>query len=289
MWSKVWIKSRKTKKGIRYDLRWYDKSGYQHSESAGTNNRAAESLRKKKEWELNQGLVTGIERITYDKFVTEHIKLRQGTVAPATIKIEQRVLDLVKEICRPRMISDLKPVSIEKFKAQRLKCCSVNYVNIHLRTLRSILNKAVKRGYLKSNPANAIDFAQAAEKAKRILEVKEIEALLDACSNVKWRVFCYLAVACGLRLNEITHLLWKDVDLKKGLVHVQNRQDWKTKSKRNRIVGLNDRAIEMLKKIRLQTGFRKYVLVTQDGLQWHNNLHRDFGDQRQLFLPFNDN
>ena len=120
MWSKVWITSRKTKKGVRYDLQWYDRSGYQHSESVGTNRRTAESLLRKKEWELNQGLITGIQRITYDKFVTEHIKLRQGTVAPSTIRIEQRVLDLVEEVCRPQMLSDLKPVSIEKFKAKRL-------------------------------------------------------------------------------------------------------------------------------------------------------------------------
>ena len=278
MWSKVWITSRKTKKGVRYDLRWYDRSGFQHSESAGTNQRTAESLRKKKEWELNQGLVTGTERISFDKFVKEHLELRQGTIAPSTIRIERRVLGLVKEICRPRMVADLKPVSIEKFKAKRLKTLSVSYVNLHLRTLRSILNKAVKRGYLKSNPAKEVDYAQEVEKPKRILEVQEIEALLDACSNVKWRIFCYLAVACGLWLGEITNLLWKDVDLEKGLVHVQNRQDWKTKGKRNRTVALNERSIQMLEKLRLQTGFRRYVLVTKDGRQWHNNIHRDFGN-----------
>jgi integrase len=276
MWNKVWITKRKTKKGIRYDLRWYDRRGFQHSESAGTNRRTAESLRKKKEWELNQGIVTGTERISYDRFVKEHIELRQGTVAPSTIKIEIRVLDLVREICRPRMISDLKPVSIEKFKAERLKTLSVSYVNLHLRTLRSILNKAVRRGYLKSNPAKGIDYAQDVEKPKRILEVEDIEALLDACPNVKWRVFCYLAVACGLRLGEITNLLWKDVDLEKGLVHVQNRQDWRTKGKRNRTVGLNERGNQMLEKLRLQTGFRRYVLVTKEGRQWRNNIHRDF-------------
>jgi hypothetical protein len=76
MWSKVWIVSRKTQKDVRYDLRGYDKSGYQHSESAGTNHRTDESLRKKKEWELNHGFVTGIERITYHKFAIEHIKWR---------------------------------------------------------------------------------------------------------------------------------------------------------------------------------------------------------------------
>jgi integrase len=278
MWSKVWITKRKTKKGVRYDLRWYDRSGFQHSESAGTNRRIAESLRKKKEWELNQGLVTGTERISYDKFVKEHLELRQGTVAPSTIKIERRVLDLVRTICRPRMISDLKPVSIEKFKAQRLKTVSVTYVNLHLRTLRSILNKAVRRGYLKSNPAKEVGYAQDMEKPKRILEVEEIESLIDACSNLKWRTFCYLAVACGLRFSEIANLLWKDVDLEKGLVHVQNRQDWKTKGRRNRTVGLNDRAIQILGKMRLQTGFRRYVLVTKDGRQWRNNIHRDFGN-----------
>jgi len=69
------------KKGVKYDLRWYDSSGFRRSEAAGTNSRTAEPLCKKKEWELNQGLVIGTECISYDKFVKEHIELRQGTFA----------------------------------------------------------------------------------------------------------------------------------------------------------------------------------------------------------------
>ena len=53
MWSKVWIIQRKSKRGIKYDLRWYDERGNQHSECVGGSRRLAESLRRKGEWELN--------------------------------------------------------------------------------------------------------------------------------------------------------------------------------------------------------------------------------------------
>lgn len=113
-----------------------------------------------------------------------------------------------------------------------------------------------------ANPAKKVDFAQSAEKTKRILEVEEIESLLDACRNMKWQVFCYLGLACRLRVGEITNLRWSDVNLEDGLVRVQNREDWRTKNKHNRSVGLNERGVEMLNKVKLQTGFKRYVLVT---------------------------
>ena len=124
MWNKVWITKRRTKKGTSYDLRWYDSRRLQQSEFAGTDRRAAESLRKKREWQLNHGLLSDFDEIAYERFKKEHLQLRQGTVAAATIRIEQRVLDLVGDICRPRMLSDLTALSIERFKAQHLKTVS---------------------------------------------------------------------------------------------------------------------------------------------------------------------
>lgn len=53
---------------------------------------------------------------------------------------------------------------------------------------------------------------------------EEVKALLGALTG-RWRPLLLTAVFCGLRASELRGLRWKDVDLQKGLIRVQQRAD----------------------------------------------------------------
>lgn len=42
-----------------------------------------------------------------------------------------------------------------------------------------------------------------------------------------------------MRLGELAHLRWKDVDFRHNLIHIQNQPDWTTKSRKPRVVPMH--------------------------------------------------
>jgi integrase len=85
----------------------------------------------------------------------------------------------------------------------------------------------------------------------RYLSDEETEKLLDACKqspNPQLYVFVATALNTGMRLGEITALEWKDIDFKRGILRVDNKEDHHTKNYEPRTIPMNDQLIEVLSK-----------------------------------------
>ncbi|KJR43932.1 Integrase, catalytic core, phage domain protein [Candidatus Magnetoovum chiemensis] len=53
----------------------------------------------------------------------------------------------------------------------------------------------------------------------------------------------------GLRPSELTYLAWSDLDLELGILKIQSKTEWKPKTNEERIVYLNNTAIEILREL----------------------------------------
>ncbi len=97
---------------------------------------------------------------------------------------------------------------------------------------------------------------------------------------MRWEAFIYLALTCGLRRGELLNLRWQDLDLDGRLLRVTCRDDWQTKSGRNRVAFLDDHAAKLLEDLSaLQAGqlrIEEHVFSSDQGGQWGQNLSRDF-------------
>jgi integrase len=117
--------------------------------------------------------------------------------------------------------------------------------------VRRIFEIAVEHGYRVDNPAKFVDRrrvkpkelhlpsqAQFQEMAKHI-ETSGAGQAKD-CANL----FRFLAFS-GLRIDEARHILWKDVDFEKGLLHVRI-----TKNSKGRWIPLNSNLRQLLEQMR---------------------------------------
>lgn len=276
MWRKVWIFKRKRGRQTSYALRWYNERGRVKTETVGTDKKLAEALRKRKEHELNSGITKEVQNISFEAFCEEHLRLMQGRMAPRSILDIQMTLELFDKICHPRRLEDISPKMVEEFVAARIKKVKPATVNKDIRTLKAIFNHAIRRGYLIKNPFSEVGKLPVPEKEIRVLTVPEIEALLDACPNKEWKAFVYLALVTGLRKSELCHLRWEDVDFEKGVLKVINREDFTTKSRRNRILGLPPSSIDMLRNLYVSRNGSHYVFLTKVGTPWKHNLNKHF-------------
>jgi len=146
-------------------------------------------------------------------------------------------------------------------------------VNKDLRTLKAILNHAVKRGYMRDNPVMEVRFLREPEKVFRVLSRDEINRLLLACPGLTWRAICFMALTTGVRKGEWQNLQWEDVDLEAGIATIRNHADHRTKTARVRRVALVPALVAMLRQLKgaETTG---YVFRNESGGRLRYNIHK---------------
>ena len=254
MKAQVWILKRKGKKGISYAVQWIDpRTGRRRTESVGNDKAFAQRIASDRRRELLQGLSVGINHISYDDFVKEHLAAIKGQLADGTHREHDIVLRQFKEACGPKSLTVINFAMLEKFRQARKKTGnSPATINKSLRTLQSILERAVKRNYLKVNPFTGNRRAlwlKEPEPTPRIVPFEAFQRLLGACTDDKWCAVLTIAYYGGLRRGEILALEWSDIDFDSGLIRVCNKADHKTKSRKFRQVPMSSQVIEALRRL----------------------------------------
>jgi integrase len=132
----------------------------------------------------------------------------------------------------------------------------------------------VRHDYLEKSPADRADRLPVQEKnAIDFLTVVERDRLIEACAddvaqhgrNKKGKgntherrtpIAAMAAVACyaGLRLSEILHLDWTDIDFARGEIRVTNKEGWQTKTRSARVVPMSPPLPEILNAKKLAAG-----------------------------------
>ncbi len=86
--------------------------------------------------------------------------------------------------------------------------------------LRTALAKAVRMGWIVSNPCTSIDLPRARREEMLFLSAEEVRAVAETI-DPHYRVLVYAAAWTGLRAGELAGLRWGDVDLLRGVLHVR--------------------------------------------------------------------
>jgi len=150
-----------------------------------------------------------------------------------------------------KMIHEITPKSIEKFKAQRLSgSIAPGTVNRELAFLNTMFKKAVEWDDLDSSPMEKVRNLRVPPHKDRILTRAEITRLLGV-SNSHLKPVLIIALNTAMRMGEILKLEWENVYLMKRQIHVGD-----SKSGRSRDIPMNDLVVEALSVLSQDT---KYV------------------------------
>jgi integrase len=105
-------------------------------------------------------------------------------------------------------------------------------------SLRAIFAEAQESGHINQNPVSALSHHRrrnGAERHKKKLHIgvdiptpDEIKAII-AVAKGHWRPLLLTAIFTGLRASELRGLLWINIDLVKGELHVRQRADCRNK------------------------------------------------------------
>lgn len=213
-------------KYLRGKVWWviYYKNGKKVQQSLKTKDKAVANYRKN---EIENTLARGDspfpdKSVLIGQVFDEFIESRKATSRPRTVEYYQQTLSpFIKSISRSARISSITDKSvIDYINAKKSpKECTVWHI---IKALNTMMLFAVSRGYLQKNPLTMkkprvqkrTPEAWTAEETRRIIEgAGEAEAMI--------RLNLYF----GLRPSELTRLAWEDIDLKSGVLTVQEAKD----------------------------------------------------------------
>jgi len=161
-------------------------------------------------------------------------RIVEGRLIPAFG--ERRVSELLEEDV-DAFIADLKRAPVEDpepgavagttadagdRKAPRKRKLSNRRVNIILATLRLALDRAVKRGWLETNPAREVPTLREEKPEILPFSLEEVRLFLDTgLRDAAWRRYFTVAFFTGLRPGEQLGLRWDDLDWPRKLIAVR--------------------------------------------------------------------
>ncbi len=231
----------------------------------------------------------GVEHPDYDRRITvrryaddEYLPWAEAHKEPATLKRDKlSVQTWVAHVGNCPLVGINRRMA-DRFRTKRLRTVEPRTVNLDIGVISHMLTKAVEWEIIPHNPLVGLKRLTENVKEMRWLTSEEIGALMDAVPDRLYAVVVIM-LNTGIRKSEMERLEWRDLDLKHEILSVRHKGKKHTKSHRERIVDLNDLAVETLRHHRLamKARFGKLplqVFVTEEGTPLVNNFYRDLKD-----------
>jgi len=247
-----------------------------------TNKKFAETVLAKRIVEVAEGKfldVKKFEKIKFEDFGNEYLELHSKL--KKSYDTDCKIVGLLKKTFGGKYLYEITSLDVEKFKSTRAKevkkskkggkeqCISPATVNRSLAVLKSMFNKAIVWGKLEYNPCRSVKMFKENNQRLRFLEREEIDRILANCCE-HLRPIVIVALHTGMRKGEILGLKWRDIDIKRNIIHLSN-----TKNGEKREVPMNETAQKTIIGV-LKNPESQYVFCNKDG--------KPYGDIKKSFF-----
>jgi integrase len=208
-------------------------------------------------------------RLTLGQFLErwlEHVKPQ------VSLRTHERYGEIVRKNINPVLgaviLTKLRPMQISDAYAKALGSgrrdgrgglapSTVRYMHV---ILKAAIAQAVRWQMLAHNPVDAVDAPKIVRSTMLTYDLAQTAELIDTTRGTRMRITVILAVLCGLRRGEIAALRWRDINLEKAQLAVNESAEQtqagvrykKPKSGKSRTVALSARVVNELRSHRAQ-------------------------------------
>lgn len=265
-----------------WSVGWIDPEGRRRSKTLGSES-AAKRFQRKIEGQLAAGVYETVSRKSWEDFQAEYESRQMAAMNPGTRETVQSALNHFSRIAKPVRMAAINSKCIADYVATRRRehrrksisngesakankpakpqgddspLVSPATINKELRTLRAILRRAVRWGYLAKAPE--FEFLREPGKLPTYMPPEDFAKLYEACGKARWpqrqpyppadwwRGVLVMAYMTGWRIGSILALRWEDVDLEKATALSRHGDN---KGKRDQKIPLHPLVVEHLAKL----------------------------------------
>jgi integrase len=121
--------------------------------------------------------------------------------------------------------------------------------NKEIRTLRALFERAVRYGYMESNPARRCNILKIDQCAPQILTTEQFNHLLTFIKEKEFRDIVTFAILTAMRAGEVVFLEWSDLDMLGRVIAVRNKPAHRVKMGKERLVPMGAAVYTILNRL----------------------------------------
>ena len=200
----------------------------------------------------------------------------------------------IKPLLGHHNLTKLKPLQVQEWINYLIEDRQLASKTVHnyFSVLDTILQTALKWGYISKNPCELIDLPSKDKKEAAYYNRDEVIVLLNALEKVpyeelKYKVGITLTLFTGLRKGELMGLKWENIDLDERIVSVvQTRmynkgfgvyEDTPKTAKSRRRISIPQECVTLLKQLKLKED-KQRLLVGSKWIESGAIFQNDFGE-----------
>jgi integrase len=204
----------------------------------------------------------GLLDLKLSEFKVQYLPYARTNLAPNTILLYEGALRSFVRVLGDKQMGHYTPFEIERFKSLRLADgVSPSKVNMDFRSVKAFFQVAVKWGIIPKNPFVGVKQLRIPQMRPVFLSKDEFSRVTAAIPRQWFRDLVTFAVLTMMRVGEIVNLSWESIDLTRRLIQVENKADFRVKSRRPRTIPMNDWVYQLLS---AQTNKSGYVFQFPD-------------------------
>jgi len=239
---------------LRGQVWWanFQRGGRQHRKSLKTTSKKEARRRALLlEAELLEGRYQSRPRPpTVDEAVDAYMQdLRTERRAARTLTKYQAVLDRACDLLRARHAAGLLNLDLRAVDAYRHDRVAAGAAprTVYTETviLRQLVNFALGRGLIADDPLRGLKLKEPKPTPQPCWSAGEVETIRAAAPK-NYRAAWTLLADTGMRVAELAHLTWADVDFGRNVVHVRPKEGWQPKTGDQRAVPMTRRVRDLL-------------------------------------------
>ena len=159
-----------------------------------------------------------------------------------------RIVELAGRLGRTTL-AELDLVMIDRYRRERVEAEIAPKTLYNESTiLRQLVNFALSRGMIRDDPLKGIRIREPKPTPQPCWSPAEVEQILAAADG-PYHAALVLLADTGMRVGELCHLTWDDVDPDSNVVMVRAKGDWRPKTGDERAIPMTPRVCQLLQRL----------------------------------------
>ncbi len=168
-----------------------------------------------------------IQTVSIADYFRQWLGSKEARKAESTALRYKGVVEPFLESLGPRTkkpLTSLTGRDVDRFLDARLKAgAAAGTAILEVKTIRTALNAARRKGLITTNPAEAVELPEADTVERGTFTPAEVKMLVDAAED-EWKTLILLAYYTGARLSDCCRMAWEDVDLAGGALRYTSQK-----------------------------------------------------------------
>jgi len=203
--------------------------------------------------------------ISLNEFATKISTYVQNNYTNGTYLLYKTAfMHLINLLGKNKSVYDITINDIEAYKNEHIKRLAPPTLNKYIKYISAAFNLGIKWKILSENPAKGISKLKEIQREKSIFEPEELNKLIETIEQSEIKILVWFGFYTGCRLSELLNLQWKDIDLKKYVITIRNKANFKTKTGKIRKIPISSKLMKIIHEIQF-TFDEDYIFKTSTG------------------------